>query len=75
VKVNTRLGARPFVTLARLEWADALRTRAARSDYGQARVLARQAAIEARRLEMPGPLTAPNISPTSLSRPSKLVIR
>ena len=55
VTVNTRLGARPFVTLARLEWADTLRTRAARGDYGQARVLARQAAIEARRLEMPGP--------------------
>lgn len=54
MKVNTGLGARPFVTLARLEWADALRTRAARSDYGQARVLARQAAIKARRLEMPG---------------------
>ena len=55
VTVNTRLGARPFVTLARLEWADTLRTRAARGDYGQARVLARQAAIEARRLQMPGP--------------------
>jgi predicted ATPase/DNA-binding CsgD family transcriptional regulator len=55
VTVNTRLGARPFVTLARLEWANTLRTRAARGDYGQARVLARQAATEARRLEMPGP--------------------
>jgi len=55
VTVNTRLGARPFVTLARLEWADTLRTRAADGDYGPARVLARQAAIEARRLEMPGP--------------------
>jgi DNA-binding CsgD family transcriptional regulator len=55
VTVNTRIGARPFVVLARLDWADTLRTRAARDDYQQARVLARQAAAEARRLDMPGP--------------------
>jgi DNA-binding CsgD family transcriptional regulator len=55
VKINTRLGARPLVALARLDWADALKTRAARGDYEQARVLARQAATEARRLDMPGP--------------------
>jgi DNA-binding CsgD family transcriptional regulator len=55
VAVNTRLGARPLVALARLDWAEALRTRAARGDYAQARELARQAAIEARRLDMPGP--------------------
>jgi DNA-binding NarL/FixJ family response regulator len=55
VTINTRLGARPLVALARLDWADALRTRAARGDYEQARVLARQAATEARRLDMPGP--------------------
>jgi DNA-binding NarL/FixJ family response regulator len=40
---------------ARLDWAAALRTRAARGDCGQARALARQAATEARRLDMPGP--------------------
>ena len=55
VTINTRIGARPFVALARLDWAAALRTRAARGDCGQARVLARQAATEARRLDMPGP--------------------
>jgi DNA-binding CsgD family transcriptional regulator len=55
VTVNTRLGARPLVALARLDWAEALRTRAARGDYAQARVLAWQAATEARRLDMPGP--------------------
>jgi DNA-binding CsgD family transcriptional regulator len=55
VTVNTRLGARPLVALARLDWAQALRTRAARGDYAQARALAWQAATEARRLDMPGP--------------------
>ena len=55
VTINTRLGARPMVALARLDWADALRTRAARGDYEQARVLAGQPATEARRLDMPGP--------------------
>ncbi len=55
VTVNTKLGARPFVALARLDWAGALKRRAARGDYAQARSLARQAAMEARRLDMPGP--------------------
>ena len=55
VTINTRIGARPFVALARLDWAAALRTRAAHGDFGQARALARQAATEARRLDMPGP--------------------
>jgi len=53
--VNTRLGARPAVVLTRLDWAAALRRRATGSDLAQARVLARQAAAEARRLDMPGP--------------------
>jgi DNA-binding CsgD family transcriptional regulator len=55
VTIDTRLGARPLVALVRLDWAGALRTRAARGDYAQARLLAWQAAIEARRLDMPGP--------------------
>ena len=116
VTINTRIGARPFVALARLDWAAALRTvrchRTSRrvgeegggqggtgvgcdqssvplaaglessevpagrlirghatlaviassrvavrahGDFGQARALARQAATEARRLDMPGP--------------------
>jgi ATP/maltotriose-dependent transcriptional regulator MalT len=55
VTVNTRIGARPFVALAQLDWADTLRTRPAQGDYQQARTLARQAAAEARRLDMPGP--------------------
>jgi DNA-binding CsgD family transcriptional regulator len=53
--INTRIGAQPFVTLTRLDWAGTLRTRAAYGDFGQARALARQAAAEARRLDMPGP--------------------
>jgi DNA-binding CsgD family transcriptional regulator len=55
VTINTRIGARPFVVLARLDWAGTLRTRAGPGDYRQARALARQAATEARRLDMPGP--------------------
>ena len=55
VTIDTRLGARPLVALVRLDWAGALRTRAARGDYAQARLLAWQAATEARRLDMPGP--------------------
>ena len=55
VTIDTRLGARPLVALVRLDWADALRTRAARGDHAQARLLAWQAATEARRLDMPGP--------------------
>ena len=53
--INTRIGARPFVALTRLDWAGTLRTRAAHGDFGQAQALARQAAAEARRLDMPGP--------------------
>ncbi len=53
--VNARLGARPFVAVTRLDWADTLRTQAARDALAEARVLARQAALEARRLDMPGP--------------------
>jgi DNA-binding CsgD family transcriptional regulator len=55
VSVNTRIGARPFVALARLEWADTLAARAGRGDYALARTLAQQAAQETRRLDMPGP--------------------
>ena len=53
--VNTRLGARPFVVVTRLDWATTLAGRAAGDDLAQARELARQAAAEARRLNMPGP--------------------
>ena len=55
VTIDTRLGARPLVALVRLDWAGALRTRAAHGDHAQARLLAWQAATEARRLDMPGP--------------------
>jgi DNA-binding CsgD family transcriptional regulator len=54
VSVNTKIGARPFVALARLGWADALRGRAAPGDNAAALVLAGQAAAETRRLDMPG---------------------
>jgi DNA-binding NarL/FixJ family response regulator len=43
------------VVLTRLDWAAALNRRATGSDRAQARVLARQAAVEAHRLDMPGP--------------------
>ena len=54
VTINTKAGARPFVALARLDWADALRSRGAPGDSAEALVLARQAAAETRRLDMPG---------------------
>jgi DNA-binding CsgD family transcriptional regulator len=53
VAVNTRLGARPFVALTRLDWADTLKRNG--HDLARARTLAQQAAAEARRLDMPGP--------------------
>ena len=53
--VHTRLGARPLVALTRLDTAAVLRDRGTRDDLAQARELARQAAAEARRLDMPGP--------------------
>jgi len=53
--VNARLGARPQVVLTRLDWAATLAGRATSGDLAQARVLARQATAEARRLDMPGP--------------------
>jgi DNA-binding NarL/FixJ family response regulator len=53
--VNTRLGARPFVALSRLDWAAALQASGTRQACAQARDLARQAAAEAARLDMPGP--------------------
>ena len=46
VTVNTRLGARPFVALARLDWAVALKASGTRQACAQARDLARQAAAE-----------------------------
>jgi DNA-binding CsgD family transcriptional regulator len=55
VTLNTRLGARPLVVMTRLDWAAALSRRGVGGDLAQARELARQAAAEARRLDMPGP--------------------
>ena len=64
VIANVRIGARPFVALARLGWATALLRRwddpglpSAAGDLGAAAALAEQAAAEFRRLEMPGQLT------------------
>ena len=53
--ISIRLGARPLVVLVRLDRAATLSRRATGGDLAQARVLARQAAAEARRLDMPGP--------------------
>ena len=46
---------RAFVAVTWLDWADALRTHGAHGALAEARMLARQAALEARRLDMPGP--------------------
>jgi DNA-binding CsgD family transcriptional regulator len=54
--INARLGARPLVARTRLDWAATLKRRGTAADLAQVRVLARQAAAEARRLDMPGPL-------------------
>ncbi len=66
IAVNLRLGARPFVALSRLGWAQALlaRRHAAAttgprgdgSDLTTAAKLVEQAAAEFRRLDIPGPL-------------------
>jgi DNA-binding CsgD family transcriptional regulator len=55
VEVDVRLGARPFVGLARLEWAECL-TGQVDGANAAAHDLADAAAAEFRRLDMPGPL-------------------
>jgi len=55
VTLNTRLRARPYVALSRLDLAEALKASGTRQAHAQARDLARQAAAEAARLDMPGP--------------------
>lgn len=52
IAVDDRIGARPFAALGRLGLAESL----ADDDPGRARRLAREAADELRRLDMPGPL-------------------
>ncbi len=54
--VNMRIGARPEVVLTRLGLAEALLGRSGLADVQRAEGQARQAADEARRLGMPGPL-------------------
>ena len=54
--VNTRIGARPEVVLTRLGLAEALMGRSGPADVQRAESQAREAADEARRLGMPGPL-------------------
>lgn len=54
--VNTRIGARPEVVLTRLGLAEALMGRSGPADVQRAGGQAREAAEEARRLGMPGPL-------------------
>ena len=56
--VDERLGARPCVVLGRLDLARAVAHGAEGGDLGRAAELARAAAAEARRLDMPGPLAA-----------------
>jgi DNA-binding CsgD family transcriptional regulator len=52
VVVNVRLGARPYAALSRLELAEVLPA----GSTAEASALAREAAAEFRRLDMPGPL-------------------
>lgn len=54
--VNVRIGARPDVVLTRVGLAEALLGRSGLADLQRAEGQARQAADEARRLGMPGPL-------------------
>ena len=56
VAANARIGARPFLATSRLGLAAALRHRAAAGDVEEAAGLARAAAAESRRLDLPGPL-------------------
>ncbi len=56
VTASARIGARPNVVAARVGLAGVLLDRGTPADLGRAQVLARQAAEEARRLDMPGPL-------------------
>jgi DNA-binding CsgD family transcriptional regulator len=52
---NSRLGAGPLIVWTRLNWAETLADRGRSHDLAEAHSLARQAATEARRLDMPGP--------------------
>jgi DNA-binding CsgD family transcriptional regulator len=56
VAVNASLGARPTVVESRLDLAGVLVRRRAGGDLREAAACAREAAREARRLDMPGPL-------------------
>ncbi|GAB90265.1 helix-turn-helix transcriptional regulator [Gordonia rhizosphera] len=56
IVMNTRLGARPYVALSRLGLAIALAGRDADGDTKRATALARSAAEECRRLDLPGHL-------------------
>ncbi len=56
VTIDQGIGARPLLVLDRLLLAEALIVRAGSGELDRARDLARSAAAEARRLDMPGPL-------------------
>jgi DNA-binding CsgD family transcriptional regulator/DNA-binding transcriptional ArsR family regulator len=56
-EANLRLDARPWLTHTWLTLADVLRRRAGPGDHAEATGLATRAAAEARRLDLPGPLT------------------
>ena len=73
VTVNARLGARPFIALTRLHWADALNTSG--SDLARARILARQAALRHAAWTCPalpaGPSAWPASSRSSPGQPTR----
>jgi DNA-binding CsgD family transcriptional regulator len=56
VVVNLRLGARSFAAVSRLELAEVLHAGGRPASVAEASALAREAAAELRRLDMPGPL-------------------
>ena len=65
--LDERRGARPYVVQGRLEIAHAIAAGAEGGDLDRAAELARAAAAEARRLDMPGPLARADALLTGLS--------
>ena len=68
IRVDTQLGARPFVARGRLGLADALARRGHDGDLERARLLATQAAQDARRIDMTGAVHAADALLTRIRR-------
>ena len=68
IRVDTQLGARPFVARGRLGLADALARRGHAGDLERAQLLATQAAQDARRIDMTGTVHAADALLTRIRR-------